>query len=677
MPMFATWQILDAATTARKRLREAGFLPIPAVGKAPPMLGWQKLVATDAEIDDWFRQYPKALNTSVLTRRSPAVDVDVLDSEVAASIEQAVWEMVGTRGMVRFGQPPKRAILFRAEVPFGKISTPVFTSPTQQRHRVEVLCDGQQIVVLGTHPGTGKPYSWHGGEPGDLALADLPELTEALARDFITKAAAIMREQGWIEEKVRKTNGAHHGANHGGDEFIAIYGTREEKYAAAALKGCCDELAAMPQHSGRNNKLNALAYRMGTMSARQWIARDKVGRRLYEVAAACLLVNDDGESAARATIESGLSSGELRSHPDLMAETQPQDNKAAALMPLPFVDISAWHVNEGVPAREWGVRDVFPRRNVALLSGEGAVGKTLLLLQLGVAHALGRDWIGTLPEPGPFAYLGAEDDVGELHRRLADILKHYGADFPDLQGNVHLLSFAGEDAVLGHADHTGLVRPTPLYERLMKAAMEIRPVLIGLDTSAPRTIAPRCASSSACCARWRSRRTPTSSSISHPSLTGINSGSGLSGSTGWHNSVRARAYLTTVKTDKDEEPDPNLRTLEFKKNNYGPIARSISLRWQNGVYVPVGNVSSVDKMAKEHTADRLFKALLDRFNSQGRNVSEKAASKNYAPTVFGKEPEAKKYSLKKVSKTPCGGCSRPARSLSSPMARRAVARPAW
>ena len=160
--------------------------------------------------------------------------------------------------MVRFGQPPKRAILFRTDVPFGKISTPVFTSPTQQRHRVEVLCDGQQIVVLGTHPGTGKPYSWHGGEPGDLALADLPELTKAMARDFIAKAAAIMREQGWIEEKVRKTNGAHHGANHGGDEFIAIYGTREQKYAAAALQGCCDELAAMPQHSGRNNKLNAL-----------------------------------------------------------------------------------------------------------------------------------------------------------------------------------------------------------------------------------------------------------------------------------------------------------------------------------------------------------------------------------------------------------------------------------
>jgi hypothetical protein len=217
------------------------------------------------------------------------------------------------------------------------------------------------------------------------------------------------------------------------------------------------------------------------MSVRHWIGRDEVAGRLLEAAAACLLINDDGEAATRATIESGLSNGEQMPHPDLEDATRPD---AKADEPLPFVVMTRWRVNEGVPPREWGLRDLFPRRNVALLSGEGAAGKTLLLLQLGVAHALGRDWIGTLPEPGPFVYFGAEDETDEIHRRLADILKHYGADFPDLQGNLHLLTFAGEDAVLGHADHTGLVKPRPLFERLMKAAIEIKPVLIGIDTSA-------------------------------------------------------------------------------------------------------------------------------------------------------------------------------------------------
>jgi RecA-family ATPase len=197
------------------------------------------------------------------------------------------------------------------------------------------------------------------------------------------------------------------------------------------------------------------------------------------------------------------------------------------------------------------------------------------------------------------------------------------------------------------------VQPTPLFLRLMKAAIEIQPVLIGIDTSAD------------VCAGNENDRSQVRQFVTmlrkmamganayiiinaHPSLSGINSGSGLSGSTGWHNSVRARAYLTTVKTDKDDEPDPNLRKLEFKKNNYGPIARTIELRWERGVYVRVGGIASVDKRAKEHTAERMFVALLDRFNHQGRHVDAKAASKNYAPTVFGKEAEARKYSLKKV-----------------------------
>jgi RecA-family ATPase len=646
----ASWEILDAAAVARKRLLKAGYMPIPTEGKRPPVPGWQNLVATDADIDGWFLKYDNAFNTGVLTRTTPAVDIDVLDPGVADEIEALLWETTGTRGMVRFGEPPKRAVLFRTETPFGKISTPVFTSPTHQRHRVEVLCDGQQIVVSGTHPGTGKPYSWHGGQPGDVARADLPELTEIVAREFVTNAAALMRARGWTEE-VRKSNGAHHHDAGGDDEFDSIYGARERKYALAALQGCADELAAMAPNSGRNDKLNALAFRLGTMSVHGWISRTEVTERLLQAAAACGLVADDGEAASRATIVSGLRSGEQAPHPDLKDETA----APAISTPLAFVDMSAWRVKEGVPPREWGLRDLFPLRNVALLTGEGAAGKTLLLLQLGVAHALGRDWIGTLPEPGPFLYFGAEDETDEIHRRLADILAHYGSDFPDLKGNLHALTFAGEDAVLGHADHTGLLKPTPLFERLMRAAVEIKPVLIGIDTAADVFAGNENdrAQVRQFIGLLRKMSIAANAYIvvnAHPSLTGINNRTGLSGSTGWHNSVRARAYLTTVKTDKDEEPDPNLRTLEFKKNNYGPVAKNIALRWERGVYVPVAGIGSLDRLAAEQRAEQVFLALLDRFNQQGRRVSDKVGP-SYAPPNFAKEAEAKAAGIGKAALT--------------------------
>ena len=52
-------------------------------------------------------------------------------------------------------------------------------------------------------------------------------------------------------------------------------------------------------------------------------------------------------------------------------------------------------------------------RNVTLLSGEGAIGKSIFLMQLSGADVLGKDWIGTLPEPGPVLYVSCEEDDDE------------------------------------------------------------------------------------------------------------------------------------------------------------------------------------------------------------------------------------------------------------------------
>lgn len=651
--MPAQWEILDAATAARKRLLHAGYLPTPTIGKSAVVKGWADIVADDAMIDSWFGLFPDALNTGIITRNTPAVDIDVYDPDIADEIEDLLWDMIGARGMVRFGQPPKRAALFRTGVPFGKMATPVFTSPTQQRHRVEVLCDGQQIVVLGTHPGTNKPYSWHGGVPGDVTLADLPELTKAMAEQFITKAAALMREHGWIEE-VRKTNGAtHHGANHGmvPDDFTAMYGSREQKYAAAALQGCVDELAAMPQDSGRNNKLNALAYRMGTMAARQWIDRAQVVSRLYEAAAACLLVSDDGEAATGATIRSGLGKGELKPH-GYLTDAKPDDG-GTANEPLAFIDMRQWD-SEPPPPRLWSVRERIPLRQPTLFSGEGAIGKTLLALQLSAAHVLGRDWIGMLPELGPAIYFGCEDDADEIHRRVADIAAHYHATFADLiAGGLHLLSFAGKDAILGAPNRAGVIEPTALFHRIHTAVCEIKPKTVVIDTSADVYAGDENSRGQVRQFIGLLRRLGIDGNCSvvlcsHPSLTGIKTETGLSGSTGWHNSVRARMFFKTATTDQGEEPDPELRELLFVKSNYGPLGARVLLRWKNGVFVPEPSQGSIEKAVADRKAEDVFLVLLHRFTEQCISLSNKSG-KAYAPALFAKEPEAKAAKVPKAA----------------------------
>jgi RecA-family ATPase len=68
--------------------------------------------------------------------------------------------------------------------------------------------------------------------------------------------------------------------------------------------------------------------------------------------------------------------------------------------------------------------------------------------------------------------------------------------------------------------------------------------------------------------------------LSHPSLAGISSGSGLSGSTGWNGSVRSRLYMT----HGDDEDDSDARKITTMKANYGRPGTGIALRWHEGVF---------------------------------------------------------------------------------------------
>jgi len=94
-------------------------------------------------------------------------------------------------------------------------------------------------------------------------------------------------------------------------------GRRFECYAASALDRMARELSAKPAESGRNEALNRMNWKMGTMVARGWITRAEVEQVSYQAATACNLVKDTGARSVKATIASGLNAGMSRPHPDL------------------------------------------------------------------------------------------------------------------------------------------------------------------------------------------------------------------------------------------------------------------------------------------------------------------------------------------------------------------------
>lgn len=65
--------------------------------------------------------------------------------------------------------------------------------------------------------------------------------------------------------------------------------------------------------------------------------------------------------------------------------------------------------------------------------------------------------------------------------------------------------------------------------------------------------------------------------LGNPSLTGCNSGTGMSGSTAWDNSVWSRLYLSRI-SDNGFEPDADARVLSTKKANYERAGGAINLK---------------------------------------------------------------------------------------------------
>ncbi len=131
--------------------------------------------------------------------------------------------------------------------------------------------------------------------------------------------------------------------------------------------------------------------------------------------------------------------------------------------------------------------------------------------------------------------------------------------------------------------------------------------------------------------------------LAHPSLSGMASGSGTSGSTGWNNSVRSRLYLERVKEADGTEIDPDLRRLRVVKANHARAGAEMRLRWQDGVFVSLDDplaATAFGAIAARDRASRVFLDLLATFEGQGRYVSPHPTSNNYGPTVFSRHPDA-------------------------------------
>jgi hypothetical protein len=397
----------DTSTNVRVRLWRAGYQPIPAEGKRPPMKEWQKHLETNEdEIKLWSKSFPYALNTGLLTRATPTIDLDILDKDAAQALELLAADMFGATGkfLTRIGKDPKRAMPFRTDQPFAKKTLEV-KAPNGGTEKIEILCDGQQFIAHGTHPDTRGPYRWINGTPWTVPHGELCELTEADACGYMVAAQRLLTEQFGYQVP-QKDDRRHKVTDEHGNE---------RKGPVDWTASMANMLAPDPDHE------------VMTEWAASMIGRDTppaVARAFIESALQCSPApHDDRWKRRLLEVEDAVASAvhKYGKQPD-QPSPPPLHNYATSALTK-------------IPRRKWMHANHFIRGQVSMTVAPGGYGKSSLDLVNVIEMATGRGLIGPAPA-GRFRvlYWNGEDPDDEIERRVAAICIRYEIDPVELHG---------------------------------------------------------------------------------------------------------------------------------------------------------------------------------------------------------------------------------------------------
>ena len=175
----------------------AGLTPASRVekshlGKAPGLrkhsglwsgYNWRKHTPTLTDAVQWDRD---GANVGIRADSFPAVDIDTMDAELARIIRNVALNVLG-RAPIRVGNAPKQLLIYKTDEPFTRMRLWI----DDKKHLVEVLGQGQQYLVAGTHPTTMKPYEWFGANGAPIVIPKATDLTR-ITKDGANKLIATL-----------------------------------------------------------------------------------------------------------------------------------------------------------------------------------------------------------------------------------------------------------------------------------------------------------------------------------------------------------------------------------------------------------------------------------------------------------------------------------------------------
>jgi hypothetical protein len=196
------------------------------------------------------------------------------------------------------------------------------------------MCDGQQVVVAGIHPGTGKPYNWPLGDLTDIACDDLPEISAAEAQQLVDDIVDLLcRDFGYTRASARPARNKGNGTpqDHAGDWQALVDSIR----AGNDLHASTRDLAAKMARSGMDggaivNLLRGLMNSSAAPRDTRWQDRyDNLARQVDSIQAK---IEREQAAAAATAPAPGIGNG---APPPPPPPSSPGTGPAAAAGPAP------------------------------------------------------------------------------------------------------------------------------------------------------------------------------------------------------------------------------------------------------------------------------------------------------------------------------------------------------
>ena len=274
------------------------------------------------------------------------------------------------------------------------------------------------------------------------------------------------------------------------------------------------------------------------------------------------------------------------------------------------------------------IPDWLPEGYATLLAGHGGVGKSGIALSLAVCMAAGVPFFGLPIARRRVLYLSCEDREGLLHWRLSRICRHMGIDMGELAGWLQVLDLVGRDTVLWSPSG-----PMPAFYALQARAAEADVLMVDgvSDTFAgnenDRGHVKQYSNTLLSLIKADTGALVLIGHVAKISATNVTTSEGYSGSTGWHNAVRARWYLYP----EAEPGSPSERTgdllMDLQKSNLGRSDQSMRFTWDNEQHMFIGQW-----VRPETAGDRSARAYRER-EAICRALEAVVTSGNYCPAA--------------------------------------------